>query len=343
MNKEATLLYVGTTIGAGIFALPFLIGKLGLFLGIMAMIFCQILLTGLGVCIVELVDLVKARDFRELIRKLNPTLETPFIISILIFSFIAISAYISGTEVSFKNIFNINLLGMFFCYLIVVFTLLSGFKILYLDDLMTIFMIVLMVLVSLILLPKFKFYFSSDLNYLFPVFSTSIFALSGLIVIPEMYFITKSKIETIKSLIAGQIIVLILYLIFVISCVGGLKKLTSPITTAFYEIRILGITVDIIAILAYVTSAIGISLVIRDILLSYGLSEILIASFSIISLVLVFFASFGKLVELAGALGLCFQNIILSELYIQFGRNNILKLFAGICIAVFLIIGLSVI
>lgn len=234
-------LLVGTTIGAGIFALPYSFARLGLSWGLLA--FCLALICVLGINSLYALIIVKTNGGRHELVGFSHLYLGDFgkLLSIVLLAVLADSALLAYSVLGGK--FLGILLGkeeLFFTlgiyYLIVLAVLiLAGVKFLSkIDVFLVLSTIAIIAYLSLGGLPYWHVSnilslspISFNLKVLIESFGIDLFALSGFMIIPEMMSLGRTKKSSFKMVWLATLFVAVIYLVFVFTVVGLSGNKTS--------------------------------------------------------------------------------------------------------------------
>lgn len=325
---DAIATITGTTIGAGIFGLPYVFVKAGFLVGIinMLIVFIAILFINLYTARITLIKKTPL-ELTTYIEILIGKKGKHFMAILMMLSITgALLAYIIGIGESIASIFNLNYfiscLVAFFILSFIVYFDLKGVK--KSETILTIFLIIVAAIVIILGLIKFeikninlesKFSFY---NLFFP-YGVILFSFLCLAALPEVRQEIKGNEKNLKkAVIIGTTIPLIVYILFVFSVVGIAGKETTEIATI--SLSKLGFIVKIFAnifvILAMATSFITLALALRWVLqYDYKINKFFswfIACFLPLFIFLLGFRSFIKVLSITGAIAGGLQLILIT-------------------------------
>lgn len=335
---QATSLLVGTTIGAGILALPYTIQKAGFLTGISVMVLIGLLVLCMNIMLGKVTIYTKGLHQLTGYAKiyLGQTGKRLMAISMVLGIYGALLAYLVGEGSTISAIFG----GPAFLYSIIFFLIASyivfkGIKQVAISETYMVPIVVgVIILILFFSIPKINTQNLIDFRAkdLFIPYGSILFAFLGTAAIPEIREkIGNNKKIIIKSIILGFLIPLFLYAIFAFSSIGVLGKNTTEISTIGlgnvlgYKMVLLG---NIFAIFAMATSFIALALAIRemyyyDYKLNHGWS-FLLTVFIPLFLFLIGLKDFTTIVSLTGALAGGLDGILIAIIYIK-ARQKIKK------------------
>lgn len=243
MNRkflEATAILVGTIVGAGIFALPYVIMRAGIFVGIFYFLFLGLIVLTIHLIFGEIVMRTSAVHhivgYGEIyLGKIGKRL---FSISSLIGMGGSILVYLILGGNFLMNILGQNGGPAIFYVLIFWFFMSLGVtlgwrRVSLVEFLMTALLILVMIIIAVYAFGHFRManFQLIDLKYFLLPWGVIFYALSGGSAIPELKEVLgEKKIFLKKVIIWGTIIPIIIYLIFAVSVIGATGSLTSEDT-----------------------------------------------------------------------------------------------------------------
>ena len=362
MQKEmwkAVWIFVGITVGAGIFGLPYVFANAGFWTALAVIIFVGIFMSILTLYLGEVT--LSSKEKHQLTGLAEKFLGKPgkwlmFLVNILSI-YGALAAYIVGGGTALYAIFGWNLI--FFNVLFFIFVapaiyfgvnIIEGF-----ETIFTPLKIVIVFILGILLLGFIDFgnLVGFSFSRLLIPYGVAIFAFSGFSAIPIMNEELKNKRNMLWAIILGVIISFILQLIFVISVVGALGDVDQVATTNLKHINFgVGLFANLFAFFAMATAFVALGFALKQ---NFKLdmhmgNKISWALTVLIPLVLVFsgFFSFVRLLELSGAVAVAVILILILFMHskakilrdrrpeFQLADNKILKL----VIFILLIIGI---
>lgn len=325
---DAIATVTGTTIGAGIFGLPYVFVKAGFLVGIinMIIIFFAILIINLYTARITLIT-KKPFELTSYIEKLIGKKGKHYMALLMMLSIIgALLAYIIGIGEAISAIFNLNFfvasLISFLILSIIVFFDLKGVK--ESETILTFFLIIVAILIIIFGFTKFdinNINFKSDFslyNLYFP-YGVILFSFLCLAALPEVRQEIKGNEKDLKkAIIIGTTIPLIIYILFVFAVVGVSGKNTTEIATIGFSklgffVKIFS---NIFVILAMSTSFITLALALRWVLqYDYKINKFIawfISCFIPLFLFLIGFRNFIKILSFTGSIAGGLQLILIT-------------------------------
>ncbi len=243
MNRQpiyATSILVGTIVGAGIFALPYVVMRAGIFVGIFYFLFLGLIVLTIHLIFGEIVMRTSAVHhivgYGEIyLGKIGKRL---FSVSSLIGMGGSILVYLILGGNFLMNILGQNDGPTIFYVLIFWFFMSLGVtlgwrRISLVEFLMTALLILVMIIIAVYSFGRFRMdnFRLIDLKYFLLPWGVIFYALSGGSAIPELKEVLgEKKIFLKKVIIWGTIIPIIIYLIFAVSVIGATGSLTSEDT-----------------------------------------------------------------------------------------------------------------
>lgn len=332
---EATSILVGTTIGAGILALPYTIQKAGFLTGLLTIIFVGLIVLCMNIMLGKVTIYTKGLHQLTGYAKLyiGETGKRLMAISMIIGIYGALLAYIIGEGATISAIFG----GPQFLYSAIFFVIASyvvfkGIKQVAISETYMVPIVVgVILLIMFFSLAKINIQNISSFkltNLLIP-YGSILFAFLGTAAIPEMREkVGKNKKVLTKSIVIGFLIPLIFYIIFAFSAIGVLGKNVTQVATIGlgtilgYKMVLLG---NIFAIFAMATSFITLGLAIKemynyDYKIEHGWS-FLLAVFIPFLLFLIGLKDFITVISLTGALAGGLDGILIAIMYVNASKK----------------------
>ncbi|MFA7244639.1 MAG: aromatic amino acid transport family protein [Candidatus Magasanikbacteria bacterium] len=242
-KKEITLfqaiaLIVTSTIGAGIFSLPYAISKSGLFVGLIYLILLGILIMGLNLMLGQVAD--ETGEDMQLVglakKYLGRSGEILMTLLFYLMSFGVLVIYLIGEGEALYALFG----GSKFMWSLVflaVFSLLLfvGIRVVKIIDFFLSLSILAIILVIIwVSAPHVDYqnYVYTDLKNVFFPFGVILFAYSSITSIPEAHSLLKNKSKDLKkAIVISSLIVMVAYILFVIGVLGVTGNSTSELAT----------------------------------------------------------------------------------------------------------------
>jgi len=329
---QATAALVGTTIGAGIFGIPYVVVKIGFLAGVFYLLILGFLVLLLNLIYGEVI--LRTPGDHQLIGygeiylgKLGKTLA---VLSLFVGLYGALLAYFIKVGEFLALILNLPS-SLFFSLLFFVFVSLAvflGLRIVsFIEGVLVVLLLGLIGLIGILGAGKIVVNNFSGLNlsFLFLPYGVILFALSGSSVIPEMEEILRQKHDKLKkSVIVGSLIPLFVYLLFTTVVVGVSGVLTSDdaISGLVYFlpswITKLG---AILGVLTMSSSSLALGYVLREVWFrDFGLPKTLafcLASFPSLILFLSGAKSFIRVLEITGALMGGLTGVLIIALFLR--------------------------
>ena len=232
---RAIAVLIGTTIGAGIFGIPYVVSKIGFFPGIF-----YILILGSLVLILNLIYgeiILRTSGDHQLtgygeiyLGKIGKKIAS---LALFIGLYGALLAYLikigefSNLIFGFGNPILFSLIFFIFALIAIFF----GLRMIsFLEGLIVLLLLTLIALIAILGLKQIDFlnFSGFDSSYVFLPFGVILFALTGFSVIPEMEEILRDNHKNLKkSIIIGSLIPVIVYILFAIMVVGISGSSTS--------------------------------------------------------------------------------------------------------------------
>ena len=225
---RAIAILIGTTIGAGIFGIPFVISKIGFLPGIIYLLVLGCLTLFLNLIYGEIILRTpgdhQLTGYGEIyLGKTGKTLAT---VSLFVALYGALLAYLIKIGEFLSLILGVENPTLFSLLFFVFATIAVFFglrTISFLEGVVVIFLLGLIFLIGILGFEKINFtnFVGSNLSYLFLPYGVILFALAGFSVIPEMEEILRKEHKNLKkSIIIGSLIPLFVYFLFAGVVVG---------------------------------------------------------------------------------------------------------------------------
>lgn len=268
MNRkllEAISILVGTIVGAGVFALPYVVMKAGILVGIFYFLFLGLIVLTIHLIFGEIVLRTSAIHhivgYGEIyLGKVGKRL-------LFISSLVGLGGSILVYLILGGN-FLMNILNQFggpaifyvliFWFFMSLGILLGWHRISFLEFLMAVFLILVMITIAIYAFGRFQIFNFRliDLKYFFLPWGVIFYALSGGSAIPELREVLGEEKKNIKRAITlGTIIPVLIYLIFTISVIGATGSLTSEDTISGMEKIFSNEIVQLVAIFGFLSVA----------------------------------------------------------------------------------------
>jgi len=228
---QATSLLMGTTIGAGIFGLPYVIAQIGFIPGIFYLLFL-----GGAVLIINLIygeiilrtpgDHQLGGYFRLYLDKKQKRLQGLSTLSFFISVYGAMLAYIIGIGEFLALVFGVGnpFVWSIFFFIIGAVALYSGLRSVAFLQLLIVFLLVgLIAIFFLVGFQKISWAYFLETNFsrLLLPYGVILFAINGSAVIPEMEEILRKRPKSLKkAIIVGTLVPVLVYLFFTLFVVG---------------------------------------------------------------------------------------------------------------------------
>ncbi|MBS3123875.1 amino acid permease [Candidatus Woesearchaeota archaeon] len=334
---SATL--IGTIIGAGILALPYVIAKAGFFYGLFLLIFLGIIMLFVNLFVGEIVLSTKGQHqltgYAE--RYLGKWGKRLFTFSMVFGIYGALTAYLIGEG---ETLYNIVSWGSPLLYSILFF--LFGFFIIYrgvkatgrAEMILTSLMFLIVIVVGILTFKKinYDYFFISNPAYIFYPYGAILFAYLGAAAIPEMQEeLGKDKKLMKKAIIIGSLVPIILYTLFAFLVIGivGLENFegliqegVQPIATialGIFSSPLLGKLANIIAICTMFTSFLTLGIALTE-LYQYDFKltrkKSLLLTFALPLLLVIFgLKSFISIILISGAVAGGLEGILIVLMY----------------------------
>lgn len=236
--SESLAILLGTVIGAGILGIPFVVAKAGLGIGIIIMLIVVIVLTFEKLFLAEVT--LRTNDYHQLPGYAQKYLgkHGKWVLTFTeIFSYYgAIIAYIIGGGLVLSEIFGgdkriWSLIFFTFGAVLIYFglTLIKKFELW-----LTLGILVTIVAISFLAFQEFKIEqdLFLDWNNIFIPYGTILFAFAGASAVPQMRRVLVGQERDLKkSIMLGNSLIFLLYLVFTISVIGATGVATTEIAT----------------------------------------------------------------------------------------------------------------
>ena len=326
---QATSLLIGTTIGAGILALPYTIQKAGFLTGLVTMVLVGLIVLCMNIMLAKVTIYTKGLHqltgyAKIYLGKIGKRLMAA---SMVVGIYGALLAYLIGEGSTLSAIFG----GPAFLYSVIFFLIASyivfkGLKQVAISETYMVPIVVgVIILIFLFSFPKINTQNLIDFkakDLLIP-YGSILFAFLGTAAIPEIrQKVGNNKKLIIKSIILGFLIPLSLYALFAFSSIGVLGKNITQVAKIGlgdilgYKMVILG---NIFAAFAMATSFIALALAIKEMYYyDYKLNQdwsFLLTVFIPLFLFLIGFKDFITIVSLTGALAGGLDGILIAIMY----------------------------
>lgn len=328
---------IGTTVGAGILAIPYVAAQSGFLIG-----FLVIMLIGLAVILLNLFVgeiVLRTKEQHQLIGYIGKYLgkwgKRIMAFSLLLGLYGALTAYLIGEGEALKAIFR---WGSPLFYSLIFFAI--GSVIIYrgikaageVDLVLVFFVFIVIILIGIFSYDKINIsnLTTIDAAKFFVPYGVIFFALMGYSAVPQMQEeLENEKHKMKKAILIGSIVPMVLYIVFTFVVVGivGLENFQvlepnqriATVALSFYSSPILGVFANIFAVLAMFTSflTLGVALVETyqyDYLFSH--TKALLLTFSIPLLIVLFsLSSFITVIAVTGAIAGGLEGILITLAY----------------------------
>jgi tyrosine-specific transport protein len=283
---------IGTIVGAGILGIPYVIAKTGFFYGALIILVIGISFIFLNLFMGEIV--LRTKTQHQLTgyagKYLGKTGKRLMTLSMFISIYGALTAYLIGEGQTLFSIFKVGfpLLYTLIFFAITFLIIYRGVKATGKAELILIFLLFLIIIIigifsaNKISLENFGLL---DFSKIFIPYGVIVFAFVGSPAIPEMQQeLGKNKKMLKKAIIIGSIIPIVLYLVFTFIIMGliGLDQFEAlqpneriaTVALSIYSNPILGLSANILAVLAMFTSFLTLGLALVEVYtLDYGISR----------------------------------------------------------------------
>ena len=288
---EGTALIVSGTIGAGVLGIPFVIAKVGVFLGVLYIIFIGLLMMALNLLIGSVAS--RSRQTMQLVglagKYLGRTGKFVMMIFLYLLLWGVLTVYLIGEGEVLSAVFGGS--KFFWSTIFFVFATLLiyiGIKtIKVVEMVLTLGILAVVLILTLYSAPHIQTLHLQQIDWvsLFLPYGVLLFAFHGTTAVPEAYSILINKESTFKkAIISAGLISIAVYLVFAVVVVGVTGLATSEIATIALGEK-LGVKIfllgNLFAVLAMGTSCLMAGLALRDSLkwdfkVSRGLATILV-------------------------------------------------------------------
>ncbi|MCH8945533.1 MAG: amino acid permease [Nanoarchaeota archaeon] len=300
----------GTTIGAGILALPYIFSQSGFFIGVFWLIVLGFILLLVNLYLGEIA--LRTKTIHHLPgyagKYLGKKGEVLMFITVAFGIYSALLAYLIGEGQSFSILFFGNLdYSIYFAvgfWFVMTLLLSQGLK-----ELKKIELWGVLIIISIIFVIFFKFipdvnvsnFVQYDLSNFFLPFGVIMFALLGFTSIPELRMEIKGQENLLKkAILVGALIPVILYVIFTYVFVGVLGKTVEQVATISF-----GNIIVILGIFTMLTSYFVLSFSLRDIFIfDFKKKKLVFYFVSLLPLFLYLAVSFFELADFVKILGI---------------------------------------
>ena len=310
----ATLL--GTTIGAGIFGIPYVVAKAGLFTGILVIILVTLIVGTISLYLAEI--LLRTKEHHQLIGlgEIYFGRTGKFLIAAaMIFQIYgALVAYSIGVGEALASILNLNPLIISIIFIAVLsFLIYFGIKIFQGSEeilaSLVIFAVLLITIFSIKYI-KLENLTGFSIKNIFIPYGVVLFASLGIFAVPEMKKELTDKKLLKRSVITGVSVAAIVYIIFAIVVVGVTGANTTEVATVGFGIEIgkwMIILANLFAFLTMATAFLSLGFELKDAYYSdYKLSNIvswLLVVIVPVTFVLLNIIDFIRIIELSAVIG----------------------------------------
>lgn len=317
MKKEffdAVWTFVGITVGAGIFGLPFVFHKAGFLTGLFVMSFVGIVLLLISLYLGEVVLRTKGKHQLSGLasRYLGENGKWIMFFANAVSIYGALTAYTVGSGQALAAIFGgSTLIFSILFFIVVAFVIYFGINMLEtFESVFTPLKIAIALILSFLLVGFIKFDNLSGFSYsnLMIPYGVSIFAFAGLSALPEMNEELRNKKYMFWAILVGIIITYLIYLLFAFSVVGSVGKVDEVATVSLSKFGT-GVSLfsNLFVLFAMATAFVALGFALKeDMTLDFGLSNSkswFIVVIIPLLLILGGFFGFVKLIELSGAIG----------------------------------------
>ncbi len=317
LGAIATL--IGMIIGAGVFGIPYVVNKAGIFNGIILIIIIGLAILILNLYVGEIILRTKGNHgltgYADIY--LGSTAKKIMLFSMMISLYGALTAYIIGESQIISTIFNINQFyaGIIF-FVVMAFIVHFGIEAIEKSELLlSIIFIILFIVLGGVAFYSSKFstlnFAASNWTTLLIPYGVILFAYGGMEAIPTINEELKDRKDLLKKTILwGSIIPIGIYLLFTISVLGVTgSSITEVASLALGDSlgKNISILANLIAMFSMSTSFLGVGFALKQIFIyDYNIKE-LPAWLLVISIPLMIvtlgFRSFTGIISLAGAIG----------------------------------------
>jgi len=333
----ATTTLIGTIVGAGILAIPYVVAKAGFLYGAFLIIVLGIVLMLVNLFMGEIILRTKQQHqltgYAEKYLGKNGKKIMAFSLLFLIYG--ALTAYLIGEGESLFHIFKVGnpLLYSLLFFLVTFIIIYQGVKATGKAELFLISaLLVIIALVGIFSFDQISWsnFTGTNWAYFFLPYGVIFFALHGTAAVPELQEVLgREKKKMKKVIIWGSVIPIILYIIFCFFIIGiiGVRnfELLQPneriatIALSFYSSSILGFLANMIAVLAMFTSYLTLGIALLEVYeYDYRLSKAkaFFLVFSVPLLIVLFnLTSFITIIGMTGAIAGGLDGILITLMY----------------------------
>ncbi len=329
----ATSTLVGTIVGAGILAIPYVVAQSGFLFG-----FIIIVVLGLSFLLLNLMTgeiVLRTKQQHQLTgyaeKYLGPWGKRLMMFSMVFGTYGALTAYLIGEGESLRAIFRWgNPLWYSILFFVIAFLIIyKGIKAAGKAELILIgVLLLIVVLIGIFSYQNIHLSNLASLNWakFFAPYGVILFALMGMPSVPEMQEVLEQEKQKMKkAIIIGSIIPIILYILFAFIVVGliGLDnfELLAPnqkiatVALSIYSFPTLGVLANVIAVLSMFTSFLTLSIALIEMYeydYIFPQSAALLLTFSVPLLITIFsLATFIPIIAITGAIAGGIQAILI--------------------------------
>lgn len=327
---RATAILVGTTIGAGMFGIPFVVYKIGFLPGIFYLLILGVLNLFLNLIYGEIIlrtpgDHQLTGYGKIYLGKAGKNLAT---LTLIIALYGALLAYLIKIGAFLSSIINFGnpILFTYIFFVLASLAIYFGLKsISFFEVVITVLMIGLVLAISLLGAGKINLanFSGIDLSFLFLPYGVIFFALHGFSVIPEMEEILRTQPKNLKkAIITGSLIPVFAYLLFAIVIVGvcGSQVSDDAVFGLSLFLPSYAVVVGVVlGVLAMGSSYLTVGYVLREVWYrDFGASKLLafvLASFPALILFLLGTKSFIQVLGITGAVSGGLNGILIIKIF----------------------------
>ncbi|MBS3167736.1 hypothetical protein J4216_01285 [Candidatus Woesearchaeota archaeon] len=335
MKKElfsAIWTFVGVTVGAGVFALPYVFSKAGFLTALIVFIFTAIFMTIITLYLGEVV--LRTRGKHQLTglaeKYLGTKGKTIMFIANSLSIFGILAAYIIAGGQALGAIFGFNSFWFQFVFFALIAPVIYfGIKII--DGFEWIFTpikIIVVVTLSLLLVKLLDFSNFSSLNVynLFIPYGVAIFAFAGISAVPEMNEELTNKKLLRQSIIYGMIITFVINILFAVFVMGSIKNVNEVATVSLMNVSFsIGMFANLFALFSIATAFVALGFALKENLtLDYKVNNLLSGSVVIFVPFLIVLSGFLGFIQLLDIVGAVCLGIILIMIMIMHSKAKFL-------------------
>jgi len=282
---EAVALIVTSTLGAGIFSLPYAISKSGLFVGIIYLVLLGILVMSLNLMLGQVAD--ETGENMQLVglakKYLGKTGEYLMTLLFYLMSFGVLVIYLIGEGEALSALFGGTkfMWSMIFVALVSLLLFVGLRLVKIIDFVLSISILFIILIIIWISAPHVDYqnYVYTDLKNVFFPFGVILFAYSSITAIPEAHSLLKNKSKDLKkSIVISSAIVITAYILFIVGVLGVTGANTSELATIALGQKVgpmIYLFGNLFAILAMGTGFLMTGLALKDSLMwDYKLSKV---------------------------------------------------------------------